>query len=154
MMEGAGSYHPPSYHSCLTFAGVKRGAVPGSVVNGITWRALGDDRPYFELSGMDIPPGGNQRELAAAQQELPDRIGGAPSGAGWQRRFRFGASERRRDENKAGENPMKMTRRRFLHTGSIAVASAVGFADAAHSEETLPMAVERSRPLPPEGNRG
>jgi outer membrane protein assembly factor BamB len=55
MMEGAGSFHPPTYHSALTFAGVPRGAVPGSVVNGITWRAIGDDRPYFDLSGVDIP---------------------------------------------------------------------------------------------------
>lgn len=55
LMEGCGSAFPPSYHQRLTFAGVKRGAVPGSVVNGITWRAPGDDRPFFDMSGADIP---------------------------------------------------------------------------------------------------
>ena len=45
----------PSYHQRLTFAGVARGAVPGSVVNGITYRGPGDDRPYFDMSGIDIP---------------------------------------------------------------------------------------------------
>lgn len=55
LMEGQGSAFPPSYHQRLTFGGVKRGAVPGSVVNGITWRAQGDDRPFFDLSGADIP---------------------------------------------------------------------------------------------------
>ena len=55
LMEGQGSFNPPTYHHRYTFAGVPRGAVPGSVVNGITWRAPGDDRPYFDLRGLDIP---------------------------------------------------------------------------------------------------
>jgi hypothetical protein len=37
------------------FAGVPRGAVPGSVVNGITFRGPGDDRPHFDMTGADIP---------------------------------------------------------------------------------------------------
>jgi endoglucanase len=55
LMEGQGSRNPPTYHQRLMFAGVARGAVPGSVVNGITWRAAGDDRPYFDMRGLDIP---------------------------------------------------------------------------------------------------
>jgi endoglucanase len=55
LMEGVGSQHPPSYHHRYTMAGVPRGAVPGSVVNGITWRQPGDDRPYFDMRGLDIP---------------------------------------------------------------------------------------------------
>lgn len=55
LMEGQGSAFPPSYHQRLTFGGVKRGAVPGSVINGITWRAQGDDRPFLDMSGADIP---------------------------------------------------------------------------------------------------
>ncbi|MDQ1257499.1 MAG: hypothetical protein QG656_2105, partial [Candidatus Hydrogenedentes bacterium] len=55
LMEGQGSANPPTYHHRYTFSGVPRGAVPGSVVNGITWRAAGDDRPYFDLRGLDIP---------------------------------------------------------------------------------------------------
>ncbi|HPO12089.1 MAG TPA: glycoside hydrolase family 9 protein [Candidatus Hydrogenedentes bacterium] len=55
LMEGQGSAFPPTYHQRLTFGGLKRGAVPGSVVNGITWRAQGDDRPFFDMSGVDIP---------------------------------------------------------------------------------------------------
>ena len=55
LMEGVGSYNLPSYHTRMTFAGVPRGAVPGSVVNGVTWRAVGDDRPFLDLSGKDIP---------------------------------------------------------------------------------------------------
>jgi outer membrane protein assembly factor BamB len=30
-------------------------AVPGSVVNGVTYRDAGDDRPYVDRSGVDIP---------------------------------------------------------------------------------------------------
>jgi outer membrane protein assembly factor BamB len=55
LMEGAGSANPPSYHHRYTFAGVPRGAVPGSVVNGITWRDVAADRPFFDMSGLDIP---------------------------------------------------------------------------------------------------
>ncbi|MBN1348703.1 glycoside hydrolase family 9 protein, partial [candidate division KSB1 bacterium] len=55
MMEGIGSANPPTYHHRYILAGVPRGAVPGSVVNGILWRAIGDDRPRFDLSGVDIP---------------------------------------------------------------------------------------------------
>ncbi|MDX9972584.1 MAG: glycoside hydrolase family 9 protein [FCB group bacterium] len=55
LMEGVGKTFAPSYHQRLTFAGVARGAVPGSVVNGITYRAPGDDRPYFDMRGIDIP---------------------------------------------------------------------------------------------------
>ncbi|MBM3289753.1 MAG: hypothetical protein FJY92_06340, partial [Candidatus Hydrogenedentes bacterium] len=55
LMEGVGSVNPPSYHHRYGGGGVPRGAVPGSVVNGITWRAPGDDRPYFDLRGIDVP---------------------------------------------------------------------------------------------------
>jgi Glycosyl hydrolase family 9 len=55
LMEGVGSAFPPTYHHRYTFSGVPRGAVPGSVVNGITSRAVHDDRPYFDMRGLDIP---------------------------------------------------------------------------------------------------
>lgn len=55
LMEGAGSFHPPSYHHRYVFAGVSRGAVPGSIVNGITFKAPRDDRPHFDMTGVDIP---------------------------------------------------------------------------------------------------
>jgi hypothetical protein len=55
LMEGVGDAFPPSYHHRYTFGGVERGAVPGSVVNGITLRAAGDDRPHFDMQGLDIP---------------------------------------------------------------------------------------------------
>ncbi len=55
LMEGAGSRNLPSYHHRYTFGGVPRGAVPGSVVNGVTWKGVGDDRPYLDMSGADIP---------------------------------------------------------------------------------------------------
>ena len=55
MMEGIGSVNPPSYHHRYILAGVPGGAVPGSVVNGIFWQAIADDRPRFDLSGVDIP---------------------------------------------------------------------------------------------------
>lgn len=55
LMEGVGSAFAPTYHHRYTFAGVPRGAVPGGVVNGITWRSVGDDRPFFDMSGVDIP---------------------------------------------------------------------------------------------------
>ena len=54
LMEGAGSAFPPTYHHRYAFSGVPRGAVPGSIVNGITWRVPGDDRPYFDMRGLDI----------------------------------------------------------------------------------------------------
>jgi len=55
LMEGAGHRFLPSYHHRYTFSGVPRGAVPGSVVNGVTFTAPGDDRPHLDLSGRDIP---------------------------------------------------------------------------------------------------
>ncbi len=55
LMEGQGSAFAPTYHHRYAFSGVKRGAVPGSVVNGITWTAPGEDRPFFDMSGADIP---------------------------------------------------------------------------------------------------
>lgn len=55
LMEGCGDTFPPTYHHRYTFSGVRRGAVPGSVINGITWRAPGDDRPLLDLTGVDIP---------------------------------------------------------------------------------------------------
>ena len=55
LMEGVGDAFPPSYHHRYTFGGVERGAVPGSVVNGITLRSAGDDRPHFDMQGLDIP---------------------------------------------------------------------------------------------------
>ena len=55
LMEGAGSAFPPTYHHRYVFSGVPRGAVPGGVVNGITWRTIGDDRPHFDMRGLDIP---------------------------------------------------------------------------------------------------
>lgn len=55
LMEGQGSAFAPTYHHRYTFSGVPRGTVPGGVVNGITWRAPGDDRPFFDMSGVDIP---------------------------------------------------------------------------------------------------
>lgn len=55
MMESAGIRNLPSYHNRLTFAGVSRGAVPGGIINGVTYRHAGDDRPYLDLRGVDIP---------------------------------------------------------------------------------------------------
>ncbi|NOX67500.1 MAG: hypothetical protein GXO85_17275, partial [Chlorobi bacterium] len=55
MMEGIGSRFAPSYHHRYVLGGVKRGAVPGGIVNGIVWRNIGDDRPFFDMSGKDIP---------------------------------------------------------------------------------------------------
>ena len=55
LMEGEGSAFPPTYHHRYTFSGVLRGAVPGSVVNGVTFRGPGDDRPCFDMRGLDIP---------------------------------------------------------------------------------------------------
>ena len=55
LMEGQGSAFPPTYHHRYLFGGVDRGAVPGSIVNGITWQGPGDDRPWFDMSGVDIP---------------------------------------------------------------------------------------------------
>jgi outer membrane protein assembly factor BamB len=55
LMEGAGSQFLPSYHHRYIFSGVERGAVPGGLVNGITWKAPGMDVPELDLSGVDIP---------------------------------------------------------------------------------------------------
>ncbi|MBN1343134.1 MAG: glycoside hydrolase family 9 protein [Phycisphaerae bacterium] len=55
LMEGAGSAFVPTYHTRLMFAGVPRGAVPGSVINGVTWRRAGEDVPFLDMSGVDLP---------------------------------------------------------------------------------------------------
>ena len=55
LMEGQGSAFPPTYHHRYIFSGVSRGAVPGGIVNGIYRRGPDDDRPYFDMSGLDIP---------------------------------------------------------------------------------------------------
>ncbi len=55
MMEGVGKRHLPTYHNRILFGNVPRGAVPGGVVNGVTYVAAADDRPYLDLSGVDIP---------------------------------------------------------------------------------------------------
>lgn len=55
MMEGCGDAFLPTYHNRHTFGGVKHGAIPGGIANGVTWRAVGDDRPFVDLSGNDIP---------------------------------------------------------------------------------------------------
>ena len=55
LMEGTGSTFVPTYHNRLLFAGVPRGAVPGSVINGITCERPGKDVPYLDMSGVDIP---------------------------------------------------------------------------------------------------
>lgn len=55
LMEGQGSAFPPTYHHRYLFGGVDRGAVPGSIVNGIIWQGPGDDRPWFDMSEVDIP---------------------------------------------------------------------------------------------------
>ncbi len=55
LMEGCGDAFLPSYHNRHTFGGVARGAIPGGIVNGLTWRAVGDDRPFVDLTGNDIP---------------------------------------------------------------------------------------------------
>jgi len=55
LMEGCGDAFLPSYHNRHTFGGVKRGAIPGGIANGVTWRAVGDDRPFVDLTGNDIP---------------------------------------------------------------------------------------------------
>ena len=55
LMEGSGSAFVPTYHNRILFGGVARGAIPGSVINGICATAAGDDRPYADMSGADIP---------------------------------------------------------------------------------------------------
>ena len=55
LMEGVGSAFVPTYHNRLIFGGVPRGAVPGSVINGITCRSAGRDVPYLDMSGVDLP---------------------------------------------------------------------------------------------------
>jgi len=55
LVEGVGSAFVPTYHNRLMFAGVPRAAVPGSVINGITFRAAGEDIPYLDMTGVDIP---------------------------------------------------------------------------------------------------
>ena len=55
LMEGVGSSFAPTYHHRYVLAGVPRGAVPGGVINGIVWKDVGVDTPYFDMSGVDIP---------------------------------------------------------------------------------------------------
>ena len=55
LMEGVGSSFAPTYHHRYVLAGVTRGAVPGGVINGIVWKDIGVDTPYFDMSGVDIP---------------------------------------------------------------------------------------------------
>ncbi|MCP4645761.1 MAG: PQQ-binding-like beta-propeller repeat protein [bacterium] len=55
LIEGLGSVNPPSYHHRYIFSGVARGAVPGSLVNGVAYRKAGDDRPFVDMRGLDIP---------------------------------------------------------------------------------------------------
>ncbi|VAX16629.1 hypothetical protein MNBD_IGNAVI01-2028 [hydrothermal vent metagenome] len=55
LMEGVGSSFAPTYHHRYFLAGVPRGAVPGGIINGIVWKDIGVDTPYFDMSGVDIP---------------------------------------------------------------------------------------------------
>jgi outer membrane protein assembly factor BamB len=55
LMEGAGHAFLPTYHHRCTFAGIARGAAPGGIVNGVTWRHAGKDVPYLDVRGLDIP---------------------------------------------------------------------------------------------------
>jgi len=55
LMEGVGSAFVPTHHNRIVFGGVARGAVPGSVINGVTWQAAGRDVPYLDMTGVDIP---------------------------------------------------------------------------------------------------
>ena len=55
LMEDVGSHNPPMFHHRYLFSGVARGAVPGGIVNGITWRGFGDDRPYVDMRTAGIP---------------------------------------------------------------------------------------------------
>ena len=55
LMEGIGSRNPPTFHHRFMFGVIARGAVPGGVVNGITWVTFGDDRPYFDMRSAGIP---------------------------------------------------------------------------------------------------
>ncbi len=55
MMEGCGDAFLPTYHNRHTFGGVERGAIFGGISNGVTWRGVGDDSPYVDLGGSDIP---------------------------------------------------------------------------------------------------
>jgi hypothetical protein len=62
MMEGAGSFHFPTYHHCYTgrashqqpgIPGQERGAIPGAVANGLC-RPQGDlDKPWGDFAGND-----------------------------------------------------------------------------------------------------
>lgn len=55
LMEGVGTLHAPTYHHRYIRAGVPRGAVPGGIPNGITYRAPGIDAPYFDMTGVERP---------------------------------------------------------------------------------------------------
>lgn len=55
LFEGVGDVGVPTYYHHYANAGVERGAVPGMICNGISGRAPGDDRPYFDMSGLERP---------------------------------------------------------------------------------------------------
>ena len=55
LMEARGTNNAPTYHHRYIRCGVARGAVPGGIPNGITFRGPGIDAPYFDLSGNERP---------------------------------------------------------------------------------------------------
>lgn len=58
LVEGAGDVFPPSWRHAFAFQGQGGGAVPGAVANGLRGRGPGDDRPWFDVSGVDLPEEG------------------------------------------------------------------------------------------------
>jgi len=55
LVEGLGHKQPPAYHDLHVFAGVRRGAVPGTIARGIGPKGPGDDRPYFDMRDVELP---------------------------------------------------------------------------------------------------
>lgn len=55
MIEGAGRSFPPALHSLYRLAGIRRGAMPGAIANGIGPVGPGDDRPFFDLRDVEMP---------------------------------------------------------------------------------------------------
>lgn len=55
LIEGLGHKQPPAYHDLHVFAGVRRGAVPGTIARGIGPKGPGDDRPYFDMRDVELP---------------------------------------------------------------------------------------------------
>lgn len=53
LMEGVGSVHAPSYFLPDNRPGSS--AAPGLIANGITGAGPGDDRPWFDMSGVERP---------------------------------------------------------------------------------------------------